>query len=53
MMELELLGSSLKLHRIVVLLYTVGGGIVAGLAGLVLGAPLTSIAINLFAPGAS
>ena len=44
----RLLGTSLKLHPIVVLLSTVAGGVEAGMVGLILAAPLTSIGINLF-----
>ncbi|MFW2334171.1 AI-2E family transporter [Ilumatobacter sp.] len=47
-LEPKFLGASLKMHPIVVLLATVGGGVVAGMVGLILGAPLTSIGINLF-----
>lgn len=47
-LEPRFLGSSLKLHPIVVLLATVAGGVVAGMVGLILAAPLTSIGINLF-----
>ncbi|MFW2332373.1 AI-2E family transporter [Ilumatobacter sp.] len=47
-LEPRFLGASLKLHPIVVLLSTVAGGVVAGIAGLILAAPLTSIGINLF-----
>jgi len=48
LLEPRFLGSSLKLHPIVVLLSTVAGGVVAGMVGLILAAPLTSIGINLF-----
>ena len=47
-LEPRFLGSSLKLHPIVVLLSTVAGVVAAGMVGLVLAAPLTSIGINLF-----
>ena len=47
-LEPRFLGSSLKLHPIVVLLSTVAGGVVAGIVGLILAAPFTSIGINLF-----
>jgi len=47
-LEPKFLGASLQMHPIVVLLATVGGGVVAGMVGLILGAPLTSIGINLF-----
>lgn len=47
-LEPRFLGASLKMHPIVVLLSTVAGGLVAGIVGLILAAPLTSIGINLF-----
>ena len=47
-LEPKLLGSSLNLHPIVVLISTVFGCVVAGMVGLILAAPLTSISINLF-----
>ncbi len=47
-LEPKLLGASLEMHPIVVLLSTVAGGAIAGLAGLVLAAPLTAIGINLY-----
>ena len=48
LLEPRLLGSSLELHPIVVLLATVAGGVVAGMVGLILAAPLTAIGFNLF-----
>lgn len=36
------LGSSLKLHPVMVLLSTIGGGVVAGVLGMVLGPPVVS-----------
>ena len=42
------MGDSFKLHPIIVLLVTVFGGIVAGLVGLVLAVPLTTISIYAF-----
>lgn len=48
LLEPRLLGSSLQLHPIVVLLATVAGGVIAGMVGLILAAPLTSIGLNLF-----
>lgn len=48
LLEPKFLGASLNLNPIVVLLSTVGGGVVAGMAGLILAAPLTSIGINLY-----
>ncbi|MDH3679907.1 MAG: AI-2E family transporter [Acidimicrobiia bacterium] len=47
-LEPRFLGASLQLHPIIVLLSTVAGGAVAGVLGLVLAAPLTSIGINLY-----
>ena len=44
----KLVGSSLNLHPVVVLISTVVGGVAAGIVGLILAAPLTSIGINLF-----
>ena len=46
-LEPRFLGASLNLNPIVVLLSTVAGGVVAGMVGLILAAPLTSIGINL------
>lgn len=48
LLEPRFLGASLNLHPIVILLSTVAGGAVAGILGLVLAAPLTSIGINLY-----
>lgn len=48
LLEPKFLGASLKMHPIVVLLSTVAGGVIAGMVGLILAAPLTSISINLF-----
>ena len=47
-LEPKILGDSFKLHPIVVLLVTMFGGIVAGLVGLVLAVPLTTISIYAF-----
>lgn len=47
-LEPRFLGASLNLNPIVVLLSTVAGGLIAGMVGLILAAPLTSIGINLF-----
>ena len=47
-LEPKILGDSFKLHPIVVLLVTMFGGIVAGLVGLVLAVPLTTITIYIF-----
>lgn len=48
LLEPRLMGSSLKMHPIVVLLATVAGGVLAGIVGLILAAPLVSIGSNLF-----
>ncbi|MDY7102313.1 MAG: AI-2E family transporter [Actinomycetota bacterium] len=48
LLEPRLVGSSLALHPMVVLLATVGGGVLVGIVGLVLAAPLVSIGLNLF-----
>ena len=48
LLEPKILGDSFKLHPIVVLLVTMFGGIVAGLVGLVLAVPLTTITIYVF-----
>lgn len=48
LLEPKFLGASLNLNPIVVLLSTVAGGVVAGMVGLILAAPLTSIGINLY-----
>ena len=47
-LEPRLLGDQLHLHPLVVLLVTVLGGLVAGMVGLILAAPLTAIAVNLY-----
>ncbi len=47
-LEPKIMGDSFKLHPIIVLLVTVFGGIVAGLVGLVLAVPLTTISIYAF-----
>ncbi|MGI9614889.1 MAG: AI-2E family transporter [Acidimicrobiales bacterium] len=47
-LEPRLLGEQLKLHPLVVLLATVLGGLVAGVAGLILAAPLTAIGVSLY-----
>lgn len=46
LLEPSLMGSSLKMHPIAILLVTVGGGIVAGLVGLILAGPLAAIVIE-------
>ena len=43
------LGSSLKMHPVMVLLATLIGGVVAGIIGMVLGAPLLAAAQNSIA----
>ena len=47
-LEPRLVGSSLKLHPIVVLLATVAGGLIAGIVGLILASPLVAIGTNLW-----
>lgn len=47
-LEPRFLGTSLNMHPLVVLLSTVAGGVIAGMVGLILAAPATSIGINLF-----
>ena len=44
----RMVGSSLKLHPIVVLLATVAGGLIAGIVGLILASPLVAIGTNLW-----
>jgi predicted PurR-regulated permease PerM len=48
LLEPRLLGSTLKMHPVAVLLSTVAGGVLIGMAGLVLAAPLVAIGTNLF-----
>jgi predicted PurR-regulated permease PerM len=47
LLEPVLLGDSLDMHPLLVLLATTLGGIVAGMVGLILAAPLTAIAIDI------
>ncbi len=47
-LEPRLVGTTLKMHPIVVLLATVAGGLVAGIVGLVLASPFVAIGTNLF-----
>lgn len=47
LLEPRLIGSSMRLRPVVVLLATVAGGLVAGLVGLILGAPTYAIVSNL------
>ncbi len=47
-LEPRLLGDQLDLHPLVVLVVTVLGGLSAGMVGLILAAPLTSIGLNLY-----
>jgi predicted PurR-regulated permease PerM len=47
-LEPRLMGSSLKMHPIVVLLATVAGGVLAGIVGLILAAPIAAIGTNLW-----
>jgi predicted PurR-regulated permease PerM len=49
LLEPKVMGSSLDLHPVLVLLATVGGGLLAGIVGLILGAPLLAIGRDLFA----
>ena len=46
-LEPVLLGDSLNMHPLLVLLATSLGGLVAGIVGLILAAPLTAIAIDV------
>lgn len=48
LLEPRVMGSSLDLHPVLVLLATVAGGLLVGLVGLILGAPLLAIGRNLF-----
>lgn len=48
LLEPRLIGSSMSMHPIAVLLATVAGGLLAGLFGLIVAAPLASIGANLF-----
>ncbi|MFV0258098.1 MAG: AI-2E family transporter [Acidimicrobiales bacterium] len=48
LVEPMVMGNTVNLHPIVVLLVTVAGGLVAGLVGLILATPLTSIVIMLW-----
>jgi predicted PurR-regulated permease PerM len=48
LLEPKVMGSSLNLHPVMVLLATVGGGLLAGIVGLILGAPLLAIGRDLF-----
>jgi predicted PurR-regulated permease PerM len=48
LLEPRLMGSSLKMHPIVVLLATVAGGALAGIVGLILAAPVVAIGTNLW-----
>ncbi|MFV0524848.1 MAG: AI-2E family transporter [Acidimicrobiales bacterium] len=48
LVEPMVMGSTVNLHPIVVLLVTVAGGLAAGLVGLILATPLTSIVVMLW-----
>lgn len=48
LLEPRVMGSSLDLHPVLVLLATVAGGLLVGLVGLILGAPLLAIGRNVF-----
>ena len=47
LLEPKLLGDSLDLHPLLVLLATALGGLVAGMMGLILAAPVTAIALDI------
>jgi len=47
LLEPKLLGSSLNLHPLTILLATTFGGMVAGMIGLILAAPVVAIAVDL------
>ena len=47
LLEPKLLGSSLNLHPLTILLATTLGGMVAGMVGLILAAPVVAIALDL------
>jgi len=47
LLEPVLLGDSLDMHPLLVLLATTLGGLVAGMVGLILAAPVTAIAIDI------
>ena len=47
LLEPKLLGSSLNLHPLMILLATTLGGMVAGMIGLILAAPVVAIAVDL------
>ena len=47
LLEPKLLGDSLNLHPLLVLLATALGGLVAGMMGLILAAPVTAIALDI------
>jgi predicted PurR-regulated permease PerM len=48
LLEPKLLGSSLNLHPLTILLVTTLGGMVAGVIGLILAAPVLAIGLDLF-----
>jgi predicted PurR-regulated permease PerM len=48
LLEPRVMGSSLKMHPIVVLLATVAGGVLGGIVGLILAAPVVAIGTNLW-----
>ena len=47
LLEPKLLGSSLNLHPLTILLATTLGGMVAGMIGLILAAPVVAIGVDL------
>lgn len=47
LLEPKLVGSTLRLHPVVVLVSTVAGGLLIGIVGLILAAPTVAISLNL------
>ncbi len=47
LLEPRLIGSSMKMHPVAVIVATLAGGLIAGLIGLILAAPLVAIISNL------
>ncbi|MFP5489780.1 MAG: AI-2E family transporter, partial [Acidimicrobiia bacterium] len=47
LLEPKLVGSTLRLHPVVVLVSTVAGGLLLGIVGLILAAPTVAIGLNL------
>lgn len=48
LLEPRFIGSSMRMNPLAVLLATVSGGLIAGLVGLVIAAPVTAIGLNLW-----